>query len=51
MDLGYIFGNETGNQVAARLYWNNSSFSSHVTYDIPSESRLEPAEWGTAFVE
>ena len=51
MDLGYLFGNETGNQIVVRKYWSNASFSSGVTNDVPNESRLEPARWGTAVVE
>jgi sugar lactone lactonase YvrE len=51
MDVGYLFGNETGNLVLARKYWTNSSFSSGVTNDVPNESRLEPAHWGTATIE
>ena len=51
MDLGYLYGNATGTQVAARSYWTNNSFSANVTNDVPNESRLEPAEWGQATVE
>ena len=51
LDLGYLFGNETGNLVSVRKYWNNHSFTSGVTNDVPHESRLEPAEWGTVAVE
>jgi len=40
-----------GTQAALRAYWTNNSFSANVTADIPNESRLEPAEWGTAMVE
>jgi len=51
MDLGYLFGNETGNQIGTRAYWSNHSFTASVTGDIPHESRIEPKEWGTAMVE
>jgi hypothetical protein len=51
MDVGYIFGNDTGNITATRAYWSNQSFSSKVTQDVPNESRLEPAQWGNAAVE
>ncbi len=40
-----------GTRAALRAYWTNNSFSANVTNDIPNESRLEPAEWGTAAVE
>lgn len=51
MDLGYLFGNSTGNQCAQRAYWSNNSPTSGIIGDVPSESRLEPKEWGTATVE
>jgi hypothetical protein len=51
LDLGYLFGNPTGNMVAARAYWRNNGFAANVTNDVPNESRLEPGEWGTATVE
>lgn len=51
MDLGYLFGNETGTRDAVRAYWMNNSFAANVVNDVPHESRLEPAEWGTATVE
>ncbi len=51
MDVGYLFGNATGSQVALRSYWMNNGFSANVTSDIPNESRLVPNEWGIATVE
>ncbi len=51
MDVGYIFGNETGNSTSMRCYWSNHSMTSGVTQDIPNEARLEPAQWGNATVE
>ena len=51
MDVGYIFGNETGNTTATRAYWSNKSFTAGVTQDVPHEVRLEPAQWGSATVE
>jgi len=51
IDLGYLFGSATGNSCGLRLYWTNKSFSSGVIGDVPSESRLEPAEWGEATIE
>jgi hypothetical protein len=51
MDLGVIYGNETGTQTSARSYWANNSATANITFDVPSESRLEPAQWGTASVE
>ena len=50
-DLGYIFGNSEGTRTAIRAYLYNNSFSANVVDDIPNESRLEPAQWGTAAVE
>lgn len=51
MDLGFIFGDTEGNQATARSYWTNNGFSANVLKDVPSESRLEPGEWGEATVE
>jgi hypothetical protein len=51
MDLGFIFGNAEGTRTAVRAYWKNKSFTANVVNDIPHESRLEPAEWGTATFE
>ena len=51
MDLGYVYGNASGSQVAARSYVYNNSFSAHVVNDVPNESRLEPAQWGDVPVE
>ncbi len=52
MDLGVIFAkNANGTQAALRAYWSNNSFSANIVDDVPNESRLEPAEWGTATVE
>jgi len=51
MDVGYIFGNLTGNTTALRAYWSNKSFTAGVTQDVPHETRLEPAQWGNATVE
>jgi len=50
-DAGYIFGNGEGTRAALRTYLKNNSFTANVVDDIPHESRLEPAEWGTAMVE
>jgi hypothetical protein len=51
MDVGYLFGNQTGNTTATRAYWSNKSFAAGVTQDVPHEARLEPAQWGNATVE
>jgi peptide/nickel transport system substrate-binding protein len=51
LDVGYIFGNETGNATSVRAYWSNHSFSAGVTADIPNEIRIEPNQWGNATVE
>jgi hypothetical protein len=51
LDVGYRFGNVTGSQIAMRSYWSNTSMLSAIINDIPSETRMEPANWGTAGVE
>jgi hypothetical protein len=51
LDFGYRFGNATGNAVAQRAYiWNNSPLTM-IIYDVPSETRMEPANWSAAMVE
>jgi len=51
LDLGYLFGNATGNQCAQRAYWSNTGATAGIIDDVPSESRLEPHQWGMAMVE
>ncbi|MCX5660784.1 MAG: hypothetical protein NTW19_13845 [Planctomycetota bacterium] len=51
LDIGYVFGDATGNKVTARRYWRNDSYSAWVTKDLADMSRLEPAEWGEALVD
>lgn len=51
LDVGYLFGNATGNQCGQRAYWANTGPTAAVIGDVPSESRLEPQHWGTATVE
>jgi hypothetical protein len=51
LDAGYRFGNATGSIAAQRAYvWNHSPLSA-IIYDVPSETRMEPARWGQALVE
>jgi outer membrane protein assembly factor BamB len=51
LDLGVIFGNAEGTRTLRRGYLFNNSFTANVVDDIPHESRLEPARWGSATVE
>jgi len=52
LDLGYIFGNARGiGKAVRRAYLFNNSPTANIVDDIPSESRLEPREWGEAVVE
>ncbi|MCX7934779.1 MAG: hypothetical protein N3A66_05920, partial [Planctomycetota bacterium] len=51
LDFGYIFGNSEGTQASLRAYWCNNGRDANILNDVPSESRLTPAEWGTALVE
>jgi hypothetical protein len=51
LDVGYLFGNATGNQCAQRSYWANAGPTAAIIGDVPSESRLEPKQWGTATLE
>ncbi len=36
MDVGYLFGNSTGNRCGQRAYWSNNSPASNIIDDIPS---------------
>jgi len=51
IDMGYVFGNKNGTKTVVHAYINNNSFSANVVDDIPSESRLEPNEWGIVEVK
>jgi len=51
LDLGYRFGDQAGQRAGQRIYWSNHSALSGIIYDVPSEIRMEPANWGTATVE
>ncbi len=50
-DAGYRYGNATGSAVAARAYVFNRGTLANVLFDLPSETRMEPNQWGTATVE
>ncbi len=41
-DLGLLRGD--GAQTTQRLYWSNKQ--TDIVSDIPSEARLQPAQWG-----
>jgi len=51
LDVGYLYGNSSGNQCGQRAYIFNDSPTAAIIGDIPSESRLEPDRWGSATVE
>ena len=51
LDVGYVFGNDTGVKATGRAYWANDGFAAGVLNDIPNESRLVPKEWGEVEVE
>ena len=42
---GVIYSDPAGTNRAARLYWHNKQTG--LVSDVPSEARLEPAQWGT----
>ncbi len=44
MDFGALLGDPAGGRVANRVYWSNRNTA--IVSDIPSEARLEPAQWG-----
>ena len=43
-DLGVLFSDGSGVQCVRRSYWSNRNTG--VTADVPTEARLQPAEWG-----
>ncbi|MGI6494886.1 MAG: FlgD immunoglobulin-like domain containing protein [Kiritimatiellia bacterium] len=45
MDVGVIFGNETGSEVKRREYFFDDE--SRIVHDIPSEAGVNPSLWGT----
>jgi hypothetical protein len=45
LDVGVLFGDPTGMQTALRAYWVNRD--TNIVADIPSEARLQPANWGS----
>ncbi len=51
LDVGYLFGDAAGSRCARRAYLFNTGPTAALTNDIPGESHLEPAHWGTATVE
>ena len=48
-DLGVLFSNPGGNAVSRRAFYFNQD--TQITQDIPSEVRLQPANWGPLIVE
>ncbi len=48
-DVGILFSDDTGTECVLRSYWSNRN--TNMTSDLPSEAKLQPAEWGTVVVE
>jgi hypothetical protein len=48
-DVGVLFSDETGSKCLLRRYWSNRD--TNMASDLPSETRLQPAEWGPVVVE
>lgn len=48
-DLGVLFSNDGGTNTAARTYYFNHNAG--ILGDLPSESRLQPLDWGTLEAE
>jgi hypothetical protein len=44
-----LFSDETGSKCLLRRYWSNRN--TNMASDLPSETRLQPAEWGPVVVE
>jgi sugar lactone lactonase YvrE len=48
-DVGVLFSDETGSKCLLRRYWSNGN--TNIAADLPSETRLQPGEWGTVIVD
>jgi hypothetical protein len=48
-DVGVLFSDDTGTKCLLRRYWSNRN--TNVAADLPSETRLQPQEWGPVVVE
>jgi hypothetical protein len=48
-DVGVLFSDDTGTECVLRRYWSNRN--TNIAADLPSETRLQPDEWGTVVVE
>jgi hypothetical protein len=46
IDFGVLFSDAKGKQTALRAYWENRD--TQIVVDIPSEARLQPANWGVS---
>lgn len=47
-DVGILFSDGTGTKCLLRRYWSNRN--TNIAADLPSETRLQPKEWGTVEV-
>jgi hypothetical protein len=47
-DVGVLFSDDTGTKCLLRRYWSNRN--TNMAADLPSETKLQPAEWGTVVV-
>ncbi len=48
-DFGILYGDTGGNMTILRAYWANQDTA--INNDTPTESRIQPANLGTATVE
>ncbi len=48
-DVGVLFSDNLGAKCVLRAYWSNKD--TNITSDLPSETRLQPRNWGTVNVE
>jgi hypothetical protein len=47
-DVGVLFSDDTGTECVLRRYWSNRN--TNMAADLPSETKLQPDEWGTVVV-
>jgi sugar lactone lactonase YvrE len=48
-DAGVLFSDDTGTKCLLRRYWSNRN--TNIAADLPSETRLQPLEWGPVVID
>ena len=48
-DVGILFSDDAGTKCLLRRYWSNRN--TNIAADLPSETRLQPSEWGEVVID